>query len=95
MCKPFINNFVLYFIYTPIHQPYINQKAMENTDPKFQETSGEKKPIETDYAKHEQNPGPSPQAVEEDNDKGAGPVMKWIIPIIVFILLIFWFIFWK
>lgn len=69
---------------------------MENTDPKFQETSGEnKKPIETDYAKHEQDPGPSPQAVEEDNKKGAGPVMKWIIPIIVVILLIFWFIFWK
>ncbi|WP_442587951.1 hypothetical protein ACSBL2_18060 [Pedobacter sp. AW31-3R] len=69
---------------------------MENTDPKFQESPGEhKKPIEHDYAKHEKDPGPSPQAVEEDNKDGAGPTMKWILPIIVIILLIFWFIFWK
>lgn len=51
------------------------------------------KPIEHDYAKHENDPGPSPQAVEEYNKNGAGPVMKWLIPILVVILLVYWFIF--
>ncbi len=50
------------------------------------------KPIEHDYAKHENDPGPSPQAVKESNENGAGPVMKWIIPIIVLILLVYWFV---
>lgn len=49
-------------------------------------------PVEDNYPQHEQNPGPSPEAVNEDNDKGAGPVMKWLIPIIVVILLIYWFL---
>lgn len=49
-------------------------------------------PVEDNYSQHEQNPGPSPEAVNEDNDKGAGPVMKWLIPIIVVILLIYWFL---
>ncbi|KEQ28595.1 hypothetical protein [Pedobacter antarcticus] len=49
-------------------------------------------PVEDNYSQHEHNPGPSPEAVNEDNDKGAGPVMKWLIPIIVVILLIYWFL---
>jgi hypothetical protein len=53
------------------------------------------KPIEHDYAHHANDPGPSPQAVNEYNDRGAGPAMKWIIPIIVVILLILWFIFFR
>lgn len=66
---------------------------MENIDPKHVENPQDiPKPIETDYAKHEEDPGPSPQAVNEDNDKGAGPAMKWIIPIIVAVLLILWFL---
>lgn len=66
---------------------------MENIDPKHVENPQDTpKPIETDYAKHEQDPGPSPQAVNEDNDKGAGQTMKWIIPIIVVIMLILWFL---
>ena len=52
------------------------------------------KPIEHDYAAHEQDPGPSPEAVKEENDKGAGPAMKWAIPIIIIILfIVYWFLF--
>lgn len=69
---------------------------MENIDPKHAENPQDApKPIETDYSKHEDNPGPSPQAVNEDNDNGAGPIMKWIIPIIVGIMLILWFVLWR
>jgi hypothetical protein len=69
---------------------------MENTDQKHVENSPvSTKPIETDYAKHEQDPGPAPQAVNEDDNKGAGQAMKWIIPIIVVVLIILWFIIWK
>jgi hypothetical protein len=66
---------------------------MESIDPKHEENPQDKpKPIETDYAKHEEDPGPSPQAVNEPDDKGAGQTMKWIIPIIVAILFILWFL---
>jgi len=69
---------------------------MENTDPKHSERpDGNAKPVEHDYAKHEQDPGPSPQAVHEENDKGAGPTMKWIIPILVIVLAILYWIFFK
>lgn len=69
---------------------------METTDPKFSEDpQGNSKPVEHDYAKHERDPGPSPQAVEEDNDKGAGPTMKWIIPIAIILLAILYWIFFK
>jgi hypothetical protein len=66
---------------------------MENIDPKHVENPQDApKPIETDYAKHEQDPGPSPQAVNEEDNKGAGQMMKWIIPIIVIILFVLWFL---
>lgn len=66
---------------------------MENTDPKHRENPEQTpKPVETDYSKHEEDPGPSPQAVNEDNNNGAGPVMKWIIPIIIIGMLIYWFL---
>jgi hypothetical protein len=69
---------------------------MENTDPRFSENpEGSPKPIETDYSKHEQDPGPSPQAVNEENNKGAGPTMKWIIPILIIILAILYWIFFQ
>jgi len=69
---------------------------METSDPKFTEQSGgNAKPVEHDYAKHENDPGPSPQAVNEENDKGAGPAMKWIIPILVIALLIVYWIFFR
>lgn len=67
---------------------------MENTESKHTEDPNQPhKPIEHNYPKHENDPGPSPQAVEEYNEKGAGPVMKWIIPILVIALLVYWFIF--
>ncbi|MEJ7557876.1 MAG: hypothetical protein WKF66_06165 [Pedobacter sp.] len=71
---------------------------MENKDPNYSEDPNHiedpnkpSKPVEHNYAKHENDPGPSPQAVDEYNNKGAGPVLKWILPVIVLILLIFWF----
>ncbi|PYF76798.1 hypothetical protein [Pedobacter nutrimenti] len=51
------------------------------------------KPIETDYSKHQEDPGPSPQAVNEYDKNGAGPILKWIIPILVIALLIYWLIY--
>lgn len=67
---------------------------MENTEPTHRENpEGKPEAVETDYGKHENNPGPSPEAVNEDNDKGAGPVMKWIIPVLIVILLVYWFVF--
>lgn len=69
---------------------------MENIDPKHAEgPESTPKPIEHDYAKHENDPGPSPQAVKEDNDKGAGPTMKWIIPILIIIMAILYWIFFR
>ena len=75
---------------------------METKDPNYSEDPNHiedpnkpHKPVEHDYAKHESDPGPSPQAVEEYNDKGAGQAMKWILPIIVIVLLILWFIFFR
>ena len=69
---------------------------MENTQsPHTEDPNKPHKPIEHDYAKHEDDPGPSPQAVKEYNDKGAGPVLKWIIPIVVALLLILWFFFFR
>jgi hypothetical protein len=72
---------------------------METKDPNYSEDPNHvedpnkpSKPVEHDYAKHEQDPGPSPQAVEEYNSNGAGPVLKWIIPLIVVLLLVYWFI---
>ena len=65
---------------------------MENTNPQHAEDPNKPhKPIEHDYEAHKRDPGPAPQAVKEDNDKGAGPALKWIIPIVVIILFIIYF----
>lgn len=71
---------------------------MENTDQKH--TDDQKhteephthKPIEHDYAKHQADPGPSPQAVKEKDINGAAVVLRWIIPLLVIILLIYWLV---
>lgn len=64
---------------------------MENTESDFKENpENTPREVETDYPKHQDDPGPSPQAVNEDNDKGAGPVIKWGVPIIILVLLIYW-----
>lgn len=71
---------------------------MENTDQKH--TGNQKhteephthKPIEHDYARHQADPGPSPQAVKEKDINGAAVVLRWIIPVLVIILLIYWLV---
>lgn len=69
---------------------------MENTTPQDHTEDPNKKapPIETDYEAHQENPGPAPTVNEPDND-GAGPAMKWIIPIVVIVLAVIWFIFFR
>ncbi len=51
-------------------------------------------PVETDYEAHSDNPGPAPTVNEPDN-KGAGVAMKWIIPVIVLILLVVYFVYFR
>lgn len=51
-------------------------------------------PIEKDYEAHKADPGPAPTVNEPEND-GAGPAMKWIIPIAIVILLIIYFVFFR
>jgi hypothetical protein len=50
------------------------------------------KAIETDYPEHEKNPGPSEEAVVEKDEDGAGKVLRWIIPLLVIVLVVFWLI---
>lgn len=70
------------------------ENTVENTNSEHRENpSNPPKPIETDYSKHENDPGPSPQAVNESDKNGAGPVLKWIIPILVALLVIYWLFF--
>lgn len=66
---------------------------MENINPLHAEDPNKPhKPIEHDYDAHKQDPGPAPQAVKEENDKGAGLTLKWIIPIVIIILFIIYFL---
>lgn len=51
-------------------------------------------PIETNYEAHANNPGPAPTVNEPDN-KGAGQALKWIIPIVIIVLLIIYFVFFR
>lgn len=78
------------------NNPEDHNESVENITARHAENPDKPhKPIEHDYVKHEADPGPSPQAVEEYNDRGAGPVMKWLIPVLIVILLVYWFIFRK
>jgi len=49
--------------------------------------------METDYAAHEENPGPPKVAIKEKNDKGASNVMNWAIVIAIVVLVIAYFLF--
>lgn len=51
-------------------------------------------PVETNYEAHKNNPGPAPTVNEPDN-KGAGVAMKWIIPIVILILLVIYFVYFR
>ncbi len=67
---------------------------MENMEQHPEEHQKSPKPIEHDYDKHQNDPGPAPQAVEEDDNQGAGLAMKWVIPIVIIVLLIvYWIMF--
>jgi hypothetical protein len=46
--------------------------------------------VETGYEKHQQNPGPSKEAVVEDDKDGASKVLKWILPALVIVLILVW-----
>lgn len=68
---------------------------MENNTPNhIEDPNKPTPPIETNYEAHQENPGPAPTVNEPDN-KGAGQAMKWIIPIVVLILLVIWFVFFR
>ena len=71
-------------------------KHIETTDADHIEDPNQATPleVETDYAANKADPGPAP-TVEEADDKGAGPAMKWIIPIAIVVLLIIYFFFFR
>lgn len=48
---------------------------------------------EDNYEAHQANPAPSPEAVEEANDKPAGNTIKWAIAIAIALLAIAYFVF--
>ncbi len=50
--------------------------------------------VETDYDANKADPLPAP-TVNEPEDSGAGPAMKWIIPIAIVVLLIAYFVFFR
>lgn len=52
------------------------------------------KPIEHNYEAHVNDPGPAPTVNEPDN-KGAGQALKWIIPIVIVVLLIVYFVYFR
>ncbi len=64
------------------HQHIEDQKAIDSSP----------EPIETNYPEHKRHPGPSEEAVVEKDEDGAGKVLRWIIPALVVILLVCWFI---
>jgi hypothetical protein len=69
---------------------------MENKEDKHSEDHPHKhKPIEHDYDKHKADPGPPREAVEEKDINGAAVVLRWLIPVLVIALLIYWLFFHK
>ena len=68
---------------------------MTSEDRKEQLRKDSPQPVEHDYNAHQQNPGPSPEAVEEKDENGGGLALKWVIPIAVIALLIVWFFFFR
>lgn len=75
---------------------------MENTDHKHSDDSIQRhvedpnkphKPIEHDYTHHQADPGPSPQAVNEKDINGASAILRWLIPLLVVALLIYWLVY--
>jgi hypothetical protein len=67
---------------------------MENKPNHIENPNKKHPPVETNYEAHKENPGPAPTVNEPDN-KGAGQAMKWIIPIVVVILLLIYFLYFR
>jgi hypothetical protein len=63
---------------------HLDKESLENKSPEG---------VERDYNHHKENPGPSEEAIVEKDEEGAGQAMKWIIPILLVILFIVYFIF--
>ena len=79
---------------TRAHVIITKLQTMENMEPHQDEHGKSTKPIEHDYPHHQNDPGPSPEAINERDEEGAGKAMKWIIPIIILILLlVYWIMF--
>lgn len=49
--------------------------------------------IEDNYQKNKTNPGPPPESFKEENDKGSGKFIFWVLFAITVILVIAWIIF--
>ncbi|RZK48662.1 MAG: hypothetical protein EOO99_09070 [Pedobacter sp.] len=65
-----------------------NKSLDENNDPI------RNVPTEHDYEAHATDPKPAPTVNEPDN-KGAGPTMKWVIPIVIIVLAIIYFLYFR
>lgn len=65
----------------------ITKEMIEN------DKNSSKTKVEEDYSAHKENPGPSPQALDEKSDKGSGKLLFWTLFIIVMILTIAWLFF--
>lgn len=65
-----------------------------NTSSHTEDPNKSTPPVETNYEAHANNPGPAPTVNEPDN-KGAGQAMKWIIPIVLLILIVIYFVFFR
>ncbi|MNE16913.1 hypothetical protein D3C87_1769770 [compost metagenome] len=69
---------------------------MENTESQHTEDPNKPhKPIEHDYPKHQDDPGPSRESIEEKDINGAAVVLRWLIPILVIALAVYWFVYIK
>ena len=67
---------------------------MENLEPHQEDAHKRPKPVEHNYPAHENDPGPAPEVFNEEDKDGAGKAMKWIIPIVILILfIIYWIMF--
>lgn len=67
---------------------------MESEDSRHTEDPNKPhKPIEHDYARHQADPGPSRQSIEEKDINGASAILRWLIPILVIALLIYWLVY--
>lgn len=67
---------------------------MENEESKHAEDPNQPhKPIEHDYSKHQADPGPSREAIEEKDINGASVVLRWLIPILVIALVVYWLVY--